>query len=163
MFDALSIPRTTGYRIVKSIANKRLAIRQGLVLSDWKMIQSRHGFWQKVDQATRLVIDKWIRNHPHVIFSPQKDDTVEVRDPFTGNVVRKTKLLLQIPVRELYQDLYNPGTGHDDLVRDSDGKHLVSDTMFCALLPPEMRMLSNTYKQGCCCKMCTLFGYFQSA
>ena len=52
----------------------------------------------------------------------------------------------------------------DDVdVRDANRKELVSDTMFRKILPPELKLLSGTHKQGCCCETCTLMSNLQSA
>jgi hypothetical protein len=58
-----------------------------------------------------------------VIQSPLAADTLLVSDPdFPGNKKRMNKILLQIPVRELYNDLCNEDTliGLDG-VRDCAG------------------------------------------
>ena len=100
---------------------------------------------------TRLVITKWIRNHHNVTCSPLKYHTVKVVDPFSQEVVRKNKLLLQCSVRELYCDMCLPSIGLGNVAIDSNGNNLVSDAMFRAILPPELRLLAGTHKQGCCC------------
>lgn len=46
----------------------------------------------------------------------------------------------------LYFDLYTPGIGLSNAVLNDNGDPLVSDTMFRALLPPELRLLTNNYK-----------------
>ena len=92
-----------------------------------------------------------------------KSHTVKVVDPFSGELVRKNKLLLQCSVRELHHDMYLPGIGLGDAVIDSKGGLLVSDTMFRAILTPELRLLAGTHKQGCCCEQCTLMANFQAA
>ena len=147
----------------KTLREKRRDIRCGLTASIWTLIKSRKGFWGKLTIELRKKIDKWIRNHHNIIYSPLKSHTVKVVDPFTGELVRKNKLLLQCSVRELYCDLYAPGIGMGDAVIDSEGGHLVSDTMFRAILPPELRLLAGTHKQGCCCEQCTLMANFQAA
>lgn len=40
--------------------------------------------------------------------------------------------------------MYVPGIGLGATVLDSEGGHLVSDTMFRAILPPELRLLAGT-------------------
>ena len=80
------------------------------------MIVSRDGFWQKVSNELRLEIDKWIRQHPHVIHSPIARGTILVRDVSNGEKVRKTKLILQCAIRELHCDLYKPSFGLRDKV-----------------------------------------------
>ena len=79
--------------------------------------------------------------------SPIARDTVLVNDPDNpGSFVRKSKLILQCSIADLHGDLYSPTTGLVNDVIDKDGKHLVSDTMFQGLLPPELRVMSNHYK-----------------
>ena len=119
---------------------KRLEL-QGTANSDWSLIVSRDGFWQKVSPELRADIDHWIRHHPNVILSPIAKETVHVKDDLTGEIVRKTKLILQRSIRELHCDLLKPGgTG----LRDKavlDRANLVSDTMFRAILPKELRVM----------------------
>ena len=147
----LGIPETSGRRIFKLVCEKRKLIRRGLELSDWSKVKSRDGFWTKVDEKLRSKIDSWIRSHHHVIHSSIAKDTLLVPDPCnTGQFVRKSKLILQTSVRDLLIDLYKPGIGMLEDVMDKDGKRLVSDIMFQALLPPELRMMSNYYKTMWC-------------
>ena len=114
--------------------------------------------------AKRKRIVKWIRNHHHVIHSPIAKDTVEVFDPITKTRVRKSKLLLQCSVRELLSDLYKPvGVGLGDYVRDENGNPIISDTVFRALLPPELKMMTNKYKQMCMCEICQSFKHNHSS
>ena len=128
------------------------------------MSKSREGFWTKISLELRKKIDHWIRSHPNIIHSPNKADTKLVIDPFTGQKVRKNRLLLTCSVRELHRDLYHGLLKMDDEdVIDADGNELVSDTMFRKMLPPELMLLSGTHKQGCCCKTCTLMSNMQSA
>ena len=148
--------------MTKTLQEKRREIRNGERPSDWKLVTSRVGFWEKVDKSLRIIIDDWIRNHQHVIHSPLKGDTVRVTDDITGNVVHKNKLLLQCSIRELYCDMYSAGIGLGEKVLDENVKHLVSDTMFRALLPPELRVVTTNYKQSCCCELCCFMYYLQA-
>ena len=66
-----------------------------------------------------------------------------------NELVRKTKLILQCSIRELHYDLHKSGSG---LLRDLvvvNAENLVPDTMFRALLPKELRVMTNHYKQMC--------------
>jgi hypothetical protein len=80
-----------------------------------------------------------------------------------GKVLKKNKMLLQCSIRELHKDLYTPGVGLGEVLFDGNGKPLVSDTMFRALLPPELRTLTNNYKESCCCELCCRMSYLQAA
>ena len=144
IFDSLGLPRSTAYRMSKSLRDMRRDIRRGVAHSGWKLIQSRNGFWGKITMETRLVVDKWIRNHHNVMHSPLKSHTVKVVDPFSQEVVRKNKLLLQCSVQELHCDMCLPGIGIGDVLIDSNGNDLVSDAMFRDILLPELRLLAGT-------------------
>ena len=141
---------------------KRKMIRNGTMVHNFSKVESRRGFWSKIDMKTRLSVDGWIRNHHHVVHSPIVRDTLLVLDFQSNKIVRKNKLLLQCPVRELHSDLYSPIIGLGNTVRDKKGKHLISDTMFRTLLPQELRPMTDRYKQQCCCAECTGFEYMQS-
>ena len=141
---------------------KRLEL-QGTANSDWSLIVSRDGFWQKLYPELRADIDKWIRHHPHVIHSPIAKDTVCVKDDFTGEIVRKTKLILQCSIRELHCDLFKPG---DTGLRDKvvvDGANLVSVTMFRAILPKQLRVMTNHDREMRLCEIWHAFSLLQSA
>ena len=147
---------------MKQLDTIRRQIRNGQRLSVWRLVTSRDGFWKKVDDHTRVIIDAWIRNHQHTIHSPLKDDTVNVPDVQKKTIVKKTKLLLQCSIRELHLDMYKSKIGLGPLVLDDQGKPLVSDTMFRSLLPPELRVVTNNYKQTCCCQICCSMSYLQA-
>ena len=118
------------------------------------------GVWCKLSIEQREQIVAWIRSHLHVTFSPIARDTVLVNYPDNpGSLIRKSKLIIQCSIAELHGDLYSPTTGWGNDVIDKDVTHLVSDTMFRGLLPPELRVMSNHYKTVCCCNICQGFNY----
>jgi hypothetical protein len=91
-----------------------------------------------------------------VIQSPLASDTLLVSDRASpGMKKRMNKILLQIPVRELHNDLCS-----GDLliglagVRDCSGKLFISDTKLRSLLPPHLQMMSDRYKIMCGCETC---------
>ncbi len=57
--------------------------------------------WSKIDDATREKVQQWIRDHKDVSPSPNKNDTLLVKDPISGVSSRKPKLILYIPVRDV--------------------------------------------------------------
>ena len=71
-------------------------------------------------------------------------DTVRVKE--NGVIARKGKLLLQCSIRELFSDLFDEVLGLQNVVFDAEGKHFLSDTMFRAILPPELRLMTNRHK-----------------
>ena len=112
----------------------------------------------------RTKIDAWIISNHHVLHSPiSKDTQLIYNTASTGEFIRKSKLILQTSVRELLCDLYKEEIGMLQDVINKQGKRLISDTMFRALLPPELRMMINYYKQICMCELCQRSTYMQSA
>ncbi|OEU19451.1 hypothetical protein FRACYDRAFT_235505 [Fragilariopsis cylindrus CCMP1102] len=99
---------------------------------------------------------RWLDNHNMVIQSPLASDTLLVPDGTTSGVKKRVnKILLQIPVRELHNDLSDA----DPLIglagaRDCNGNILISDTKLRELLPPHLRMMSDRYKIMCGCEPC---------
>ena len=82
----------------------------------------------------------WLEEHNMVIQSPIANDTLLVRDPNNpSRKIRVNKLLLQIPVRELHNDLLSedPNIGLKGAI-DHHGNVLISDTGLRALLPPQL-------------------------
>ena len=112
----------------------------------------------KVNPALEEKIERFIRGHPFLVASPIKDDSVLVPDPADPTKkLRKNKLLLQVSVREL----------HNDLLKEVpectvDGNVLVSDWKLRRLLPPEVRRMSNYYKTMCACIVCVQMKLHQS-
>ena len=89
---------------------------------------------------------------------------LQMNDPgLSGSFICKSKLILRCSIAELHADLYYPTMGLGNGVIDKDGKHLVSDTIFWGLLPPDLCVMSNHYKTVCCCEICQCFNYLQSA
>jgi hypothetical protein len=74
------------------------------------------------------------------------------------------KILLQIPVRELHNDLCNEDTliGLDG-VRDCAKNIIISDTKLRDMLPEHLRMMSDRYKIICGCENCIqMHNWYQS-
>ena len=163
--ELLGIKQSTGYVMFKKQEVRRKELLSGGE-GDWSRRKSRKGFWKKVSDELRQKIVQWIRNHNQVVHSPNARDTIQVKDE-EGNIVRKHKLILQCTVAELLTDLYKEHTGLGPILYDdddnTDGKTLVSETLMYALLPPELRFISNRYKQQCCCEYCVQIEYFQNA
>ena len=138
---ALGLPRMSFQRLYKSVAEKRKSIAEetanGGMLSKesiYSQVVKSKG-WRKCDQNLEKIIHDWIRRHPHVIQSPITNDTVLVPDPNDPKKkIKKHRLLLQISVRELHNDLIKEVPE----VMGPDGNPLVSDTKLRMILPPEL-------------------------
>ena len=75
--------------------------------------------YSKVSSTLKKALHEWVINHPSVVASPIKKDTLKVRDPETGLKTKVVnKLLLEISVRELHNDLLDEKKGLGKLIRD---------------------------------------------
>jgi hypothetical protein len=106
----------------------------------------------------RAKLHAWVLNHPHVVDSPIARDMLLIKDPETGRKVRTGKILLEVSVRELHNDLLDlPANGGLDCARSAEGKVLISDTALRYLLPPQLRRMTESHKQMCGCEVCSCF------
>ena len=84
------------------------------------------------------------------------NDYVSVKDKADPSVVHKvSKLLLQVSIREL----------HNDLIEELPeafkyGVRLVSDTKLRQMIPLQVKKMTDRYKQMCGCSDCVSIGYF---
>ena len=87
--------------------------------------------------------------------SPITRDTLLVENPLTGLKERRGKLLLEIPVRELHNDMLLPiNEGGFAGIREANGQIIISDTTLRRLLPAELRPATETPKQLYGCELC---------
>ena len=130
----------------------------------WASVRKRIG-WRRVSPSLKKKLLEWILNHPHIIPSPIAKDAILIPDPNNPKQkIRTNKLLLQIPIRELHNDLLNrnPMIGLPE-ARDKNDKTLISDTGLRGLMPSNVRKMTNQHKQMCGCKQCTLMDFYHSA
>ena len=79
----------------------------------------------KVSNALKQKIYSFIEDHPHVIQSPIANDLLLVKDECNPQKTKRVpKLLLQIPIRQLHNDIVE---GLPEAT-DSNRKPLISDT-----------------------------------
>ena len=79
--------------------------------------------------GTEDQIVKWFKDHPNVIQSPIVNDSILV------NGERKQKLLRELSIREMHNEMLLPvDSGGVGCVRDVDGNVLVSDTSLCIII-----------------------------
>ena len=91
--------------------------------------------WTKVNEDLEEKVISFIVNHPNVVQSPLMNDCVLVKDKDDPTVVKKVpKLLLQVSIRELHNDLI------EQLPEASkDGIPLVSDSVLRKMIPPQVK------------------------
>ena len=94
-------------------------------------------------------LNEWIGNHPQVVNSPIPNDTFLVPDPERpGKKIRVYKLLLQISIRELHNDLISESSIYQlkEAIDETTGKPLISDTALRALMPNNVQKMTDRYK-----------------
>jgi hypothetical protein len=109
----------------------------------------------------RESIREWVRNHQFVRVSPIKSDMLQI------NGLEEPKLLREIPIREMHNDLVRSvEDGGLECALDTDGKPTISDSQFRKLLKevlPQLRKASLRHKQMCGCETCIGMRYLQEA
>ena len=146
--EILGMPAQKYQRIAIAVAHKRDQLENGDKGTIFSQVIKSRG-WTKVDEELLKKIHAFVRNHPHVVQSPLANDMATVKDE-SGLPIKVPKLLLQIPIRVLHNDLLKKLPE----ARDSDGKALVSDTKLRQILPKELRRMSEIYKIMCACLQC---------
>ena len=72
--------------------------------------------------------------------------------------------MLEIPVRELHNDLVEAANNGDlPEAVDRQGRIIVSDTKLRAILPPELRRATKQHKQMCGCETCYTIKWLHSS
>ena len=155
----LNIPKGSINRKMKRAEKKRQALKNGDGKERWSIPKKRKSY-QKISNSLRKTVREWLRKHPKVVASPNKADTVLIRDPETGNVMRVAKLLRACPFRELHNDLYDDGpiglreAWNTEVERDDPKFQLISDTMLRDIAPEELRKMNEWHKEMCQCITC---------
>jgi hypothetical protein len=132
------IPKTTVVRGMDRGKLHRKNMRENKQVS-FSRVLKRLGT-KKVSYQLEEAFLKWLDNHNMVIQSPLASDTLLVSDPENpGNKKGMNKILLQIPVRELHNDLLStdPLIGLPG-VRDCSGNILISDSKLRSMLPKHL-------------------------
>jgi hypothetical protein len=120
----------------------------------WTGSRQRRSY-SKISNEIKEKLDIWVREHPNVRPSPITRDTLLVKNKVTGEKERVGKLLLEIPVRELHNDMLLPvNKGGFAGAFDENGSVIISDTTLRKLLPKELRPATETHKQLCGCELC---------
>lgn len=108
-----------------------------------------------MNSELRRKLHAWIIKHPQVVASPFVNDTVKITDPENLNQkIKAGKLLLQVSMRELHNDLLSDGPLGLEEAKDENGKVLISDTALRCLRPPQVKPMTGRYKVTCGCKIC---------
>ena len=157
--QSLGFKMSTGIRLFREADETRTKLLSTRIEEKnivWSSVQSRKGY-SKVSPALREKLYDWILKHPEIINSPISNDTILIRNPTNANEkIRVGKLLRNISIRELHNDLMaEPPLGLKEAL-DQKGNCLISDTSLNSLMPPNVKKMSNKYKMMCGCEICIL-------
>ena len=113
--------------------------------------------WTKFNKELEEKVNSLIENHPNVVHSPIMNNYFSVKDKDDPSVVQKLpKLLLQVSIHELHNDLI------EQLPEASKGGiPLVPDTKLRQMMPPQVKKMTDRYKEMCGCSDCvSILGIF---
>ena len=164
--ETLGVQKLKYYRIRKENQSKRDLLELRSEMNDgisltagtiFSQVVKRKG-WTKVNKDLEEKVYSFIENHPNVVQSPMMNDYVRVKDKSDPSVVHKLpKLLLQVSIRELHNDLLEQVPE-----ASKDGVPLVSDTKLREMMPPQVKKMTERYKEICGCSDCVSIGYLHS-
>ena len=156
---SVGLPTSTASRMLKAAKAKRAKLTAREERISWSQVEARRGH-SKITTEVRAKLHEWVLNHPRVVQSPIANDTLFVLNEETGKKERVGKLLLEISVRELHNNLIalpvdagGPGGGLAE-ARDDAGKIIISDTALRYLLPPQLKAMTERHKLMCGCETC---------
>jgi hypothetical protein len=161
--SAMGIPYATGYRLLAKADEKRKRLMENVEGLSWASVKKRKGF-SKVTPEIRKNLVKWILEHPHIIQSPLVSDTLMIFNPETGQKERTNKLLCEVSIRELHNDMIAPvAEGGLAEAHDSSGNVRISDSALRYLLPSQIRRMTARHKQMCGCEACLTISSLQQS
>jgi hypothetical protein len=151
--ESLNLPWTTARRKMRKGEGAR-----GVTKSDKHakyLLAPTRKIVRKLTKELIILVQKWICDHPMVANSPIANDTLLVFDEQTQKKsTRVGKLLLQIPLRELHNNLVEASEKNEIPGLLHDGRCVVSDTALRNILPKNLRRATQRHKQMCGCETC---------
>ena len=156
---ATGLPVNSARRLLTKATTNRALLFEGEARLSWSLVEARKGY-TKITSAVKAALHAWVLNHPRVVNSPIANETLLVKNPATGEVERVSKLLGEISIREMHNDLIalpisqgGPGGGLAE-ARDAKGKIIISDSALRYLLPAQLKAMTEKHKQMCGCETC---------
>ena len=151
--ESLNLPWTTAHRKMRKGEGAR-----GLTKSDRHvkyLVAPKRKIVRKLTKELIILVQKWICDHPMVANSPIANDTLLVFDEQTQKKSKRVgKLLLQIPLRELHNNLVEASEKNEIPGLLHNGRCVVSDTALRNILPKNLRRATQRHKQMCGCETC---------
>ena len=166
LWTQTSLSKSSARRLIIKANKRRCILTNSEKKTTWSIISHRNRYNTQQKALNSKLFD-WIINHPHVISSPIPRDTVLVNVPQpNGTVIKERvgKLLLEISVRELHQDLLkSPPIGISEVYCKITNNIIVSERHLRNMLPPQLRPISFSQKQLCGCECCTIMKMLHTA
>ena len=153
----LGLKKTAGIRLLQKASKKR---KQLVDTGKYEVMKTKSKRQSRYSDAFLKSLTEWVTNHPFVRVSPITNDTLLL------NGTRYPKLLREVPIRELHNDMIkdtNSGGLHGAVV---DGKAIMSDTELRRQLKrllPELRKATLRHKKMCGCENCIGISYVHDA
>jgi hypothetical protein len=94
----LGMNYSSGWRFLRNGTAKRRLLTQGDNNVSWSRVKPPHKGFTKITPEIREKLNQWILDHPQVIQSPIKDDTLLVHNRETGATICVPKLLIEISI-----------------------------------------------------------------
>ena len=92
----------------------------------WLRVKLRRGYTKVLVNLRKKLYD-WVLDYPHVVNSPITNDTIIIRDE-DNEKMRLGKLLLQIYICKLHNDLFSAGPLRLLGAKDTYGDVIILDT-----------------------------------
>ena len=166
LHNKTSMSRSSARRLVIKANQRRIKLTNGEKDTTWSIICHRTKYNTQQNSMSKALFE-WMINHPHVVSSPIFKDTVIVKVPTSNGQVQKErvgKLLLEISIRELHQDLLKPPPiGLADVYFKQSKKCLISESYLRNIIPPQLRPITFSQKQLCGCETCTVMKLLHSS
>ena len=154
MMEHSNITKSTARRILQKGTARRAYLSSAEHDTTWCVLSNRPTY-KTIQRSLHKQVLEWILCHEHVIPSSISKDTILVYNPVSKKREPVTKLLLQISVRELHDDLISsPPKGLSSVYDTKTKKLLVSESTLRTMLPPQLRPMNSSQKTICGCECC---------
>ena len=135
--NILDVKKIESTRRVGATKSKRKAIKYGN--PPWALKKKRKGN-SKIDEQIKKSFYNWIMHHPQVVQSPIVNECLKVKIDGHTEPHLVTKLLLQVYVKELHNNLVSDSeNGGLKKARDEDDNIIISDSTLRSLLTPQFK------------------------
>ena len=105
---------------------------------------------------------KFVRDHDYVIVSPLKEHAVMVPDPEDPSLItEEPRRLRQVSIGLLHKDFCTEVEKEQRTC--ADAIPTFGDTTFRLNMPPEVKPMSDRYREMCSCSMCQKMKMLQEA